>query len=86
MYEPFDIIAFREAFAVHDFALFQYPVGVQESIGGDEIYFGVIGPGGEQPLQYAGGGAFSYGYAAGDAYDIGYFVVGGTQEGVCAGM
>ena len=61
------VVALREALALHQAALGEHGVGVQEPVGGDQVDLRVVGPAGEQRLQDAGERALADGDAAGDA-------------------
>ena len=61
------VVALGEALALHQPALGEHGVGVQEPVRGDEVDLRVVGPAGQQRLQDAGERALADGHAAGDA-------------------
>src|SRR3954451_14132582 len=60
------VVALREPLSIHDPALFEHLVRVQETVGRDEADLRVIGPSGKQRAQDARKRALAYGDAAGD--------------------
>ena len=61
------VVALGEALALHQPALGEHGVGVQEPVGGHEVDLRVVRPAGQQRLQDAGERALADGHAAGDA-------------------
>ena len=61
------VVALGEALALHQPALGEHGVGVQEPVRGHEVDLRVVGPAGQQRLQDAGERALADGHAAGDA-------------------
>ena len=60
------VVALGEPLALHQPALEQHRVRVQEAVRRDEVDPGMIGPAGEERLEDAGEGALADGHAAGD--------------------
>ena len=75
------VVALRESLAVHDAALLEHGVGVEEAVGRDEIDLGVVGPAGQQRLQDAGEGALADGDAPGHAEHVGHLRSQRPEEG-----
>ena len=80
------IVAFGEAFALHEAAGFEDSVGIEEAVGGDKVDLLVVGPAGEGRAEDAGEGAFADGDAAGDADDVGDALGRGDTEELLAGI
>ena len=64
------VVAFRKTFSVHEAAGFQHAVGVQESVGGHQIYLGMVGPSRQQGLDHARRGTLADSDAAGNGNHI----------------
>ena len=64
------VVTFGEALAVHNAALFEHAVGIQEAVGGDEPHLWMVGPTRQQRLQDSGERALAHSHAAGHADDI----------------
>ena len=75
------VVALGEALAVHEAAVLEHPVRVEEPVGGDEVDLRVVGPAREQRLQDAGEGALAHGDAAGHADDVGHLRRQRAEEG-----
>ncbi len=80
--QPSPVIALGEPFAVHEIAFHQHRVRIQESVGGDEIDFRMVGPTTEQRLQHASSRGLADGDRAGDTDDEGHLGRQLTEEGV----
>ena len=65
--QPARVVALGEALAVHDAAVPEHGVRVEEAVGGDEVDLRVVGPPLEEGLEDAGERALADGDAAGDA-------------------
>ena len=59
------VVALREPLAVHDAAVVEHPVRVQEPVGGDQVHLRMGRPAGHQGLQDARRGALAHRHAAG---------------------
>ena len=79
--QPLGVVRLGEALAVHDAALLEDPVGVQEAIGGDEVDLRMVGPACEQFLEDAGEGALADGDAPGHTDHEGHLRGERAQEG-----
>ena len=66
-HEAADVVALREALALHQAALLQHLVGKEKSVGGDQVDRWMVGPLFEQRLQDASERALAHRDAAGDA-------------------
>jgi len=75
------VVTFGEALAVHNAAVFEHAVGVQEAVGCDEPHLWMIGPTRQQCLQDSGEGALAHGHAAGHADHVGDLRAHRAQEG-----
>ena len=79
------VVTFGEAFAAHQAALFQHPIGIQEAVGGDEVDLGMARPPGQQRLQDTGSRTFADRHRAGNADHVRHLGLMVAKEGVrCA--
>ena len=74
------VVPLGEALAVHQPALVEHPVRVEEPVGGDQVDLRMVGPLGEQRLEDAGERALADGDAAGDADDVRHLRGDGAEE------
>ena len=65
------VVALRKAFALHQAARLQHPVGMQEAVRGNQRHPGVIGPASQERLQHPREGALAHRHAACNADHIG---------------
>ena len=68
--QPSGVVALREALAIHEAAVFEHLVGVQEAVGRHQVDLGMVGPPRQQCLEDSGEGALADRHAAGDADDV----------------
>ena len=64
------VVAFRKAFSVHEPSGLEHAVGVQESVGGHQIYLGMVWPARQQGLDYARGSTLAHSDATGNGNHI----------------
>ena len=78
--QPLGVVALGESLAVHDVALEQDPVGVQEAVGRHEVDLRMVGPTGQQRLEDAGERALADSDTAGDADHVGHLRAERAEE------
>jgi hypothetical protein len=80
MQEPGEIVALRKALLLHQAFALQDRVGIEKTVGGDEVDLGHIRPARQQRLQHARGGRLADRNRPADADDVGHLGVLGAEE------
>ena len=75
------VVGFREALALHDAALFQHRLGVEEAVGGDKVHPRVRVPPLQQDLQNARRGGLAHSHRSRQPDDEGHVPGVSTDEG-----
>ncbi|MGY3287411.1 hypothetical protein ACVWWR_003146 [Bradyrhizobium sp. LM3.2] len=74
------VVALRKTLLLHDALPLQHGVGIQKSVGGDQLDLGTRRPARQQRLKHAGRGGFSNRHRTGDADDVGHLAVADVEE------